>query len=93
MRLVRGSEPDLDAAAADPRLEPGLRLGRGTVYDAAVAKVEYGIVPGTLHVAVPDLSLIERTALPAQVVLQELTFLSLKGQVRRVDGQTYTRRR
>lgn len=35
--------------------------------------------------------LIERTALPAQVVLQELTFLSLKGRVKRVDGQTYVR--
>jgi DNA processing protein len=37
--------------------------------------------------------LIERTALPAQVVLQELTFLSLKGRVKRVDGQTYVRHR
>jgi DNA processing protein len=35
--------------------------------------------------------LIERTALPAHVVLQELTFLSLKGRVKRVDGQTYVR--
>jgi DNA processing protein len=34
-------------------------------------------------------ALVERTELPAQVVLQELTFLSLKGQVRRLDGQTY----
>ena len=38
-------------------------------------------------------ALVERTDLPAQVVLQELTFLSLKGQVRRVDGQTYARGR
>lgn len=36
-------------------------------------------------------AIVERTELPAHVVLQELTFLSLKGQVRRVDGQTYTR--
>ena len=36
--------------------------------------------------------LVDRTSLPAQVILQELTFLSLKGQVRRVDGQTYVRR-
>jgi DNA processing protein len=36
-------------------------------------------------------ALIERTSLPAHVVLQELTFLSLKGQVKRVDGQTYVR--
>jgi DNA processing protein len=37
--------------------------------------------------------LVERTSLPAHVVLQELTFLSLKGQVKRVDGQTYVRQR
>ena len=37
-------------------------------------------------------AIVERTDLPAHVVLQELTFLSLKGQVRRVDGQTYARR-
>ena len=37
-------------------------------------------------------SIVERTSLPAHVVLQELTFLSLKGQLRRVDGQTYARR-
>lgn len=36
--------------------------------------------------------LIEQTALPAQVVLQELTFLSLKGHVRRIDGQTFAKR-
>src|SRR4051812_38158634 len=36
-------------------------------------------------------ALMERTSLPAHVVLQELTFLSLKGQVKRVDGQTYVR--
>jgi DNA processing protein len=36
-------------------------------------------------------SIVERTELPANVVLQELTFLSLKGQVRRIDGQTYAR--
>jgi DNA processing protein len=37
-------------------------------------------------------AIMERTALPAHVVLQELTLLSLKGQLRRVDGQTYARR-
>jgi DNA processing protein len=37
-------------------------------------------------------ALVQQTGLPAQVVLQELTFLTLKGQVRRVDGQTYARR-
>lgn len=37
-------------------------------------------------------TIIERTALPAQVVLQELTYLSLKGVVHRLDGQTFARR-
>ena len=37
-------------------------------------------------------AIIERTTLPAHLVLQEVTFLSLKGQVRRVDGQTFARR-
>ena len=38
-------------------------------------------------------ALVELTALPAHVVLQELTFLSLKGHVRRIDGQTFARRK
>jgi DNA processing protein len=37
-------------------------------------------------------SIIERTALPAHLVLKELTFLSLKGVVRRIEGQTYAKR-
>jgi DNA processing protein len=35
--------------------------------------------------------LIERTALPPQEVLGELTLLSLRGVVRRVDGQSFAR--
>ena len=37
-------------------------------------------------------ALIDRTGLSAQAILQELTLLTLRGQVRRVDGQTYARR-
>ncbi len=37
-------------------------------------------------------TLIARTDLEAPLVLQELTFLSLKGLVRRVDGQSYSRK-
>ena len=36
--------------------------------------------------------LVELTALPAHVVLQEMTFLTLKGHVRRIDGQSWSRR-
>jgi DNA processing protein len=42
--------------------------------------------------ATPVDAIIERTELSAPQVLQELTFLSLKGLVRRVDGQSYVRR-
>jgi len=38
-------------------------------------------------------TLIDRTALDASVILRELTFLSLKGAVQRVDGQKYRRAR
>jgi DNA processing protein len=37
-------------------------------------------------------TIVERTTLPGHLVLQELTFMSLKGVVKRVDGQTYARR-
>jgi DNA processing protein len=36
--------------------------------------------------------IISRTGLAAEVVLQELTLLSLRGKVKRVEGQTYVRR-
>jgi predicted Rossmann fold nucleotide-binding protein DprA/Smf involved in DNA uptake len=36
-------------------------------------------------------SIIERTSIPAHVVMQELTMLSLKGVVRRIDGQMFVR--
>jgi DNA processing protein len=35
--------------------------------------------------------LIDRSSLPAQEVLQEMTLLTLRGQVKRVDGQTFVR--
>jgi len=46
---------------------------------------ELGLDP--LHVD----QLIERTTLAAHEVLQELTLLSLKGVIKRVDGQSYVR--
>lgn len=38
-------------------------------------------------------AIIERTALPAAVVMRELTMLALRGAVRRIDGQTFARAR
>jgi DNA processing protein len=37
-------------------------------------------------------TIVERSSLPAQVVFRELTFLTLKGMVRRVDAQHFARR-
>ncbi|HYE18804.1 MAG TPA: DNA-processing protein DprA [Tepidisphaeraceae bacterium] len=37
-------------------------------------------------------SLIDRTNLPAHEILQEMTLLTLKGQVQRVNGQTFARK-
>jgi DNA processing protein len=37
-------------------------------------------------------AIIERSGLPAHVVMRELTMMSLKGLIRRVDGQTYAKR-
>jgi DNA processing protein len=36
--------------------------------------------------------LIDRSSLSAQEILQEMTLLTLRGQVKRVDGQTFVRR-
>jgi DNA processing protein len=36
--------------------------------------------------------LIEQTLFPAPIIMQELTFLTLKGLIRRVDGQSFARR-
>jgi DNA processing protein len=36
-------------------------------------------------------SIVDTAALPPQIILQELTFLSLKGLIKRIDGQSYVR--
>jgi DNA processing protein len=38
-------------------------------------------------------AIIERTSLPAAIVMRELTMLALRGAVKRVDGQAFTRAR
>ena len=37
-------------------------------------------------------TIIARTDLPAEIVMQELTMLTLRGVVKRVDGQAYVRK-
>jgi predicted Rossmann fold nucleotide-binding protein DprA/Smf involved in DNA uptake len=38
-------------------------------------------------------TIIGRTDLPAEIVMQELTMLSLRGVVKRVDNQNYVRKK
>ena len=38
-------------------------------------------------------ALVERTGLQAQDVMRELTFLTLRGLVKRIDGHSYARRK
>ena len=59
-----------------------------TVKSACAALILLGIdiEPTTVD------TIAERTTLPVHLILQELTFLSLKGAIRRVDGQSFARR-
>jgi DNA processing protein len=61
-----------------------------TTVDLSEPQREILLKMGEDHVDVD--AIIERTALPAHQVLKELTFLSLKGVVRRVEGQTFVKR-
>jgi DNA processing protein len=72
---------DVPAPQREPEL-PGFPIDGLTQRQRAIVTEM-----GTDAVAVDEL--IDRTSLPANVVLQELTFLSLKGRVKRIDGQTY----
>ena len=79
-------EPN-DIGVADSVPEPPVPLGLdGLTEQQRTVLAGIGTDPSDVD------AIIERTALPAQAVLQELTLLSLKGRVRRVDGQTYVRR-
>ncbi|HEX4793595.1 MAG TPA: DNA-processing protein DprA [Humisphaera sp.] len=53
---------------------------------------QHAILQGMGVDPIPVDLIVDRTGLSAQIILQELTFLSLKGRVRRVEGQTYARR-
>ncbi len=73
--------PRKSAARNKPQQAPELPDRQQAIYDV-LGECECGVD-----------TIVERTDLPAQIVLQELTFLSLRGLVKRVDGQTYTRKR
>jgi DNA processing protein len=59
----------------------------------SIAAVQQQILDAMDGESVAVDQIIERTNLDASVVLKELTLMSLKGLVKRVDGQTYVRRK
>jgi DNA processing protein len=59
---------------------------------AGLSDQQRAVLMGIDHEPTSVDTIVERTAIPVHLVLQELTFLSLKGAVKRVDGQTYARR-
>jgi predicted Rossmann fold nucleotide-binding protein DprA/Smf involved in DNA uptake len=73
------------APSAAPRVDTAPAVGVSERQQAIIAALDDE--PAGVDV------IIDRTALSVQEVLQELTFLTLRGQVRRVDGQTYARRK
>jgi DNA processing protein len=90
-----GSEPA--AAAATPTAAelfdpPAAETAAAPANDVDLSDRQRAIV-GVLGADPADVdAIVERAGLPPQVVLQELTFLTLRGRVRRVDGQSYVRK-
>lgn len=84
--LFPETEPEQGHAEGAPQAE------RSTAASSGLTERQRLILSGMGSDSADVDTLVSRTSLPAHVVLQELTFLSLKGQLRRVDGQTYARR-
>jgi DNA processing protein len=91
-----------DGSAAKPQAAARLSAStNGTAVASTVAPVPVLDLPDRQQLvydvlgvdAVPIDAIIEQTSLPAHIVLQELTFLTLRGVVKRIDGQTFARRR
>jgi DNA processing protein len=76
-----GEEPPAPSSIFDPSSSPAQML---TERQSKLLSI-MGHEPMSID------SLIDRSSLPAQEVLQEMTMLSLRGQVKRVDGQTFVR--
>jgi DNA processing protein len=91
--VIPAPPPSADPATVDAETATvSASQARDELLLAALSETQRTIIAELCHDPVDVDSIIERTALPAHQVLQELTFLSLKGLVRRVDGQTYARR-
>ena len=85
-------EPTLFSGSAEVPAEPEPAAPRVTVKAAIpLSERQCQIVAHLSETQLGVDQLIERTGLEAHVVLQELTWLSLRGVIKRVDGQTYAR--
>jgi len=80
-------EPDAPPAPATPPPAPAQKTAAAGLSDRQ-RRILDQLAGGEAGVD----RIIDLTGLAAPVVLQELTFLSLKGLIRRIDGQTYARR-
>jgi predicted Rossmann fold nucleotide-binding protein DprA/Smf involved in DNA uptake len=80
---VASAKPQAEDAPTAARSRPPVGLNLTERQQLIVSQLD----GNPLHVD----QLIERTSLSASDILQDLTLLSLKGVVRRVDGQTYVR--
>jgi len=75
----------LDAEPEVERAEPAPLPGLTTEQSAILAQLDGESLSAD--------AIIERTALPAAVVMRELTILALRGAIKRIDGQTFARAR
>jgi DNA processing protein len=93
----QAAEEPLLPYSAKPRATGG-RDGNGTASDATQSLPELPDRQQLVfdHIGLDPCSvdlIVDQTGLPANIVLQELTFLTLRGIVKRVEGQTYVRRK
>jgi len=91
--LPEGADVPLEAVDSSNGEESPAPMPKPAAVSAhGITEQQHTILTGMGVDPIPVDLIVDRTGLSAQVVLQELTFLSLKGRVRRVDGQTYARR-
>lgn len=85
--------PETGSATTAPGTIPAPDERVGTEPDLSFLSERQRLILSHLGVdPVTTDALIEATGLAAHAVLQDLTYLTLKGQVRRVDGQSWSRR-
>jgi DNA processing protein len=86
---IEAQQPQTPSQAVRGTTETGEKRRSQSVIelDGHQQKIVDGIDSDPTHLD----TIITRTELPAEVVMRELTMLSLRGVVKRVDGQSYVR--